>query len=286
MFLFHLICCLLLISKVLSQSVPTGEPTEMPPLFDNYPLPPLQLSPDNRYDISSQTEAKSYPTDRPFDAMSTATVVNLNWRPTPMPFSPSSVTLAPTESHSMSTPMTPYELYRNTWCKAMINPSAPHMIPDSMEVTQFLDKFVVPEYRSLWYRSCYLPHRSAGIAFNLFNRGLSLANEALRGVINNTNVVATLGSSGQVIRDLVANRLPTKAATSWGLGLKLVLSFYYLSNLYAFRSPKSLIVWINVSLITWMRSMIPISALSGLTRRWLSTIVDYRKSPIMLEIFQ
>jgi len=205
------------LSRALSQSVqePNEGNGEMPALFETNPpslppLPPLQVSMDNQYHITSGV-AVAKPEPSPIPDLTSMTTPYLEVMAPTKTSSPAPVSSVAPMSHPPSqTLMTPYELFQSTYCRAMIKPSAPKTVPDSVDVAQFLDEYVTPEYRTLWYRSCYLPHRSAGFAFSLFNRGLGFASEAFRGILGGASVAArTLGSGNQVLRDMVSNRATT-----------------------------------------------------------------------------
>ena len=106
-----------------------------------------------------------------------------------------------TKGSESTTVLTPYELYRNNWCKAMLRSPPSDQIPDSLNLEEFLEKYVIAEYRSLWYRTCYLPHRSFSIASIIFDRGMGIANSAVQRVVSTSNTA--LGSSSHVLREML-----------------------------------------------------------------------------------
>jgi len=111
------------------------------------------------------------------------------------------------DSGSSSPILTPYELYQQNWCRGMLRSSAPKGIPDSSNLTQFEEKYVIPEYRSLWYRTCYLPFRGVGIASLLFDRGMGIANSALREAVGSATNAFGPSSSVPVVMDRLRDML-------------------------------------------------------------------------------
>jgi len=101
-----------------------------------------------------------------------------------------------------TTVLTPYELYQTNWCRGLLRPSAPIDMPDASELMDFEEKHVIPQYRSLWHRSCYMPQHSVGVASVLLNRGLGIANSGLRQAIGGANTAITSGRSA--LRDILS----------------------------------------------------------------------------------
>jgi len=68
-----------------------------------------------------------------------------------------------------------------------------------------MDYFVLPQYRSLWYHTCYLPIRGFNFAGQWFNNGLNVGNNGFFGGANSgffggLNVAnAALGTAQNVV---------------------------------------------------------------------------------------
>jgi len=126
-----------------------------------------------------------------------------------------SVPQMPVASYGSSTPpnypssvaptiLTPSELYQSRWCAGLLR--SPQAIPsDPSLLKDFEDRYVIPEYRSLWYRTCYLPYRGLGVATFWFDRGMSIANTAFRGAIGTAN--SAIGVGTNVLRDVLRDRI-------------------------------------------------------------------------------
>jgi len=102
-----------------------------------------------------------------------------------------------------STVLSTYELYRKNWCRGLMRSSAPDVMPDTSDVMEFEEKFVVPEYRSLWHRSCYLPHHSAAVATHLYHRGAGIAGSTIRQTVGTANTA--INSGRNVIQHLMTS---------------------------------------------------------------------------------
>ena len=172
MIAFYSLVCFLCLGRVLSDSVTQTLYESMTPSTStmsslHYP----------RVDISGQNDYNT-------NDMSTESTIS-----------------STSKSSESTTVLTAVQFYQTNWCKRMLRPSAPTAIPDSLKLPEFEEKYVIPGYRALWYRSCYLPHRSANIASTIGGRVMGFTNSMIHRIIGTANTV--FDTESDVIRDML-----------------------------------------------------------------------------------
>jgi len=207
-----LIICLILMSGVFADSSPndnliyeyTGEQVSSTPIPTYQPTyaTPYQPTYATPYQPTYAT-----PYESPYSSSNSPSTVGTSV--------PIAITQMPVVSYGSSTPpnypssvsptvLTPYQLYQSRWCAGLLR--SPQAIPsDPSLLRNFSEHYVIPEYRSLWYRTCYLPYRGLGVATLWFDRGMSIANTAFRGAIGTAD--SALGVGTNVLRDVFRDRI-------------------------------------------------------------------------------
>jgi len=162
--LVSLICLTLSSSLVLSDSTANDD---YKPLEQSYgvTIPSMPTMPSPQYNAMTSASHESYGSD----GMSYPSVES-------------------------STVLSPYELYQKNWCHGLLRPSAPKQMPDTSELKEFQQKYAIPQYWALWYRSCYLPHHGLSVAQVFLNNGLGLANTSIRQAVGGANGAISSGS--------------------------------------------------------------------------------------------
>jgi len=103
----------------------------------------------------------------------------------------------------------------SSYCHQMIRtPGYPYpfyLFPtDQASVIAYMDYFILPQYRTLWYHTCYLPTRKFYTSGYWFNGAMNVAGDAFYGGLNVANTAFTsanniLGRVGQQFFNLNNN---------------------------------------------------------------------------------